>query len=163
MSVEDVNWANLIADSEDAFALVPKGKYNVRVKKAEATTSSNGKLMYKLTLEIISGPKTGSTLWTNVVLTTDNPKAVFMFFVNLQSLGISKEYLKQDPKPAPETVAAKMVNAVIEIEVDHKPWQGVDREQVKILKGISAGGGETMTPGDAGVVTNGDDIPTPTF
>jgi hypothetical protein len=162
MSTENVNWGALIADSEDAFALVPKGKYTVRVKKAEATTSGNGKLMYKLTLEIINGPKTGSTLWTNVVLTVDNPKAVFMFFVNLQALGISKEYLKQDPAPVPATVAAKMVNAVIEIEVDHKPWQGVDREDVKILKGISAGGGSTPLP-DGGSAGGANDIPTPTF
>lgn len=137
--MESINWAALIADSNDAFAILPKGKYTVQVATAEATTSSTGKTMFKTKLQVIQGPKTGSTVFNNITMTTDNNKALFMFFENMKALGVTREYLQQQPAPSPAAVAAKMVGAVAEIEIDHRPYQGIDRENVKSMKAVSGG------------------------
>lgn len=145
----DVNWGELIDDSADAFEILPVGSYRVKVVSANATQSSTNKLMFKTVMEVITGPKTGKTVYNNVTMTTDNKKALFMFFQNMAALGISKDFLKGDPKPSSDQVAAKMVGAVLDIEVDHRPWQGVDRENIKKMTGVSAGTGSVnaMDPG----------------
>lgn len=144
----EVNWGALIDDSADAFEILPVGSYRVKVVKADALQSSTNKLMFKVVLEVITGPKTGKTVYNNVTMTTDNKKALFMFFLNMAAFGITKEYLKGDPKPSSDQVAAKMVGAVLDIEITHQSWQGVDRENVKSMKGVSAGTGSvnSMAP-----------------
>ena len=144
----EVNWGALIDDSADAFEILPVGSYRVKVVKADALQSSTNKLMYKTVLEVISGPKTGKTVYNNVTMTTDNKKALFMFFMNMAAYGITKDFLKSQPAPTSDQVAAKMVGAVLDIEIDHRAWQGVDRENVKSMKGVSAGTGSvnSMTP-----------------
>lgn len=137
--METINWAALIEDSSDAFDILPKAKYTMQVVSAEATMSSTGKTMFKTKLQVIAGPKTGSTVFNNITMTTDNKKALFMFFQNMAALGVSKEFLAQSPAPAPAAVAAKMVGAIAEVEVDHRPYNGVDRENIKSMKALSGG------------------------
>jgi hypothetical protein len=137
--METINWAALIQDSSDAFDILPKAKYTMQVVSAEATTSSTGKTMFKTKLQVIAGPKTGSTVFNNITMTTDNKKALFMFFQNMEALGASRDYLMQQPAPAPAQVAAKLVGAVAEVEIDHRPYNGVDRENVKSMKAVQGG------------------------
>lgn len=137
----DINWGALLADSADAFEILPVGKYRVKVVKASATMSSTSKLMFKVTLEVIQGPKTGKTVYSNVTMSTDNKKALYMFFVNMAALGVPEAYLKQSPTPSPEQVATKMLGAVLDVTIDHQSWQGRDRENVKSMTGVSAGTG----------------------
>lgn len=150
----DVNWGSLIEESKDAFSILPKGKYTVKVEKAEATTSSTQKLMFKLVFKVINGPRTGSTLFNNITLTQDNPKAVYMFFQNLAALGIPETFLKSDPKPQPAQVAQKMIGAVVEVEIDHRPYQGVDRENVKSMTAVSANGVPSFGPAAGSVAAS---------
>lgn len=166
--METINWAALIEDSNDAFAILPKGKYNVQVVTAEATQSSTGKLMYKTKLQVINGPKTGSTLFNNITLTQDNKKALFMFFENMAALGAPRDFLQQNPAPAPAVVAAKLVGTVLEVEVDHRPYQGIDRENIKSMKQISAGAGAAPSvgpsvPGVAVAAPSVSGAPVPSF
>lgn len=156
----DVNWGSLIEESKDAFSILPKGKYTVKVEKAEATTSSTNKLMFKIVFKVIAGPRTGSTLFNNITLTQDNPKAVFMFFQNLSALGIPETFLKSDPKPQPQQVAQKMIGAVVEVDVDHRPYQGVDRENIKSMTAVSSNGAPSFGP-SAGISAPAG-LPTPT-
>lgn len=144
----DVNWGSLLDDSADAFEILPVGKYRMKVIKAEATQASTGKLMFKVVMEVITGPKTGKSVYNNITMTTDNKKALYMFFVNMAALGISEAYLKSSPAPTSEQVAAKMVGAVADVTIDHSTWQGRDRENVKGMTAVSAGTGSvnSMTP-----------------
>lgn len=130
---ETVNWAAMMDESADAFELVPEGQYTVEVEAAEATTSSTGKLMYKLKMSIVEGKYTGETLFNNIVLTPDNKKAMAMFFINMDALGISSQFLRQSPTPSPEQVAQKMIGARAKAEVTHQEYQGVKRENVKSI------------------------------
>lgn len=149
----DINWGALLEDSANAFEILPEGKYRMKVVKSEATQASTGKLMYKITLEVIAGPKTGKTINSNITMTVDNKKALYMFFVNMAALGISEAYLKSSPQPSTEQVATKMLGATADITITHQQWQGRDRENVKNMVGVSAGTGSVnaMTP----------DMPTP--
>lgn len=149
--METINWAALIQDSSDAFDILPKGKYTMQVVSAEATTSSTGKTMFKTKLQVVQGPKTGSTVFNNITMTTDNKKALFMFFQNMAALGASKEFLTQQPAPAPAQVAAKLVGNVAEVEIDHRPYNGVDRENVKSMKALAGGAASVAGPSVPGV------------
>lgn len=144
----EINWGSLLDDSNNAFEILPKGVYRMKVIKSEATKSSTDKLMFKVQMEVIQGPKTGAVVFNNITMTTDNKKALYMFFVNMASLGISEKFLKSSPAPSSEQVASKMIGAVVEVTIDHQTWQGRDRENVKSMKGISAGTGSNnaMTP-----------------
>jgi len=147
---ESVNWAAMLDESADAFELVPVGKYTVQVDSAEATTSSTGKLMYKIKMSVTSGKHTGATLYNNVVLTPDNKKAMAMFFRNMDALGVSAQFLRGQPTPTPDQVAGKMIGTTLQVEVEHREWQGVNREEVKSMTKLQgAAGGLPSAPGGA--------------
>lgn len=137
----DINWGALLDDSNDAFEVLPVGKYRMKVVKASAAMSSTSKLMFKVVLEVINGPKTGKAVYNNITMTTDNKKALYMFFQNMAALGVTEAYLRQEPRPAPEQVASKMLGAVADVVIDHSVWQGRTRENVKSMTGVSAGSG----------------------
>jgi Protein of unknown function (DUF669) len=165
--METINWAALIQDSADAFAILPKDTYRMQVVTAEATMSSTGKTMFKTKLQVINGPKTGSTVFNNITMTTDNPKALFMFFENMAALGVSREFLQQNPTPSPQQVAAKMVGAVADITIDHRPYNGVDRENVKGMKAVAGGAAAPSVgpavPGVAVAAPSVSGAPVPSF
>jgi hypothetical protein len=166
--METINWAALIEDSSDAFEILPKNTYRMQVVTAEATQSSTGKTMFKTKFQVINGPKTGATVFNNITMTTDNKKALFMFFQNMAALGATKEYLTQNPAPAPAAVAAKLVGAIVDVEIDHRPYQGIDRENVKSMKAVSGGAGAVpgvgpSVPGVAVAAPSVSGAPVPSF
>jgi len=165
--METINWAALIQDSADAFAILPKDTYRMQVVTAEATQSSTGKTMFKTKLQVINGPKTGSTVFNNITMTTDNPKALFMFFENMSALGVPREFLQTNPAPSPQQVAAKMVGAVADVTIDHRPYNGVDRENVKGMKAVTGGAGPIAggpsIPGVAVAAPSVSGAPVPSF
>lgn len=59
--------------SENEYALIPEGRYRVRIEDAEEATSHSGKNMIKLTLAV-SGYK--SKLWSYIVLDANTPEQI---------------------------------------------------------------------------------------
>lgn len=132
------DWASLMEQSGGDFEILPVGSYAAQVAKAEATTSRNGKLMFKTTFQIIGGEHNGRTIINNIVLSPESPNAVRAFFINMQNLGISAEFLKASPAPEPPQIAAKMVGAQVMISVIHREYQGQQRDNVDRISKISA-------------------------
>ena len=58
---------------DDAYALIPEGKYRVRIEEAKQRTSQSGKDMIELTLAV-SGYS--SKLWRHIILDQSSPEAV---------------------------------------------------------------------------------------
>lgn len=146
---EPINFGQLLQDSGGAFEPVPKGEYDLTVSSAEATKSTTDKVMFKVVYKIVGGPYNGRTIYNNITLTTDNPNALRMFFLNMKSMGLTEEFFAGNPTPS--QVADALVGRPCRATIDHREWQGQTRENVKSLKaavGIGAAGvaGQQVAP-----------------
>lgn len=169
MSEMSVNWGELMAGGAAEFQPVPKGNYDVFVDAAEPKQSTTGKLMFALKYKIESGPQAGRTVFNNITLTTDNPNALRFFFLNMKAMNITQEFFAQNPSPS--VIAQALIGQHCRIEVDHRPYQGQMRENVKSIMpagGTFAGGAITgpsapisglPTAGPVAAASNG--IPSP--
>jgi hypothetical protein len=100
-----VNFAELYAKAGDAAAStnyepLPEGDYELKVVEATATTTSTGKLMFKLTTEVQGGPYAKRRIWDQWVVSADNETAMNIFFGKGAALGLSKDYWLANPTPA---------------------------------------------------------------
>jgi hypothetical protein len=161
---QSINWGELLEQSGGAFEPLPKGTYDVYVDTAEATKSSTDKVMFKVRFKVEGGPYAGRTVYNNITLTTDNPNALRMFFLNMKAMGLDQSYFAENPHP--DTVAAALVGQRATVSVDHGIYHGQMRENVKSLMpragGISAAG--IISPGiqvAPPVASGGPIVPTP--
>lgn len=150
METPQVNFGQLIASVGTLeIQPVPPGNYDVKVIEASAGQSSTGKLMYKVRYEIQGGPQHGRKVYNNITLTNDGGNALRMFFVNMKSHGLDEAYFAMNPSP--ETVAGALVGRQVSITIEHEPYRGVMREQVRSVRppaGIAAGlGAPAAGPG----------------
>ncbi len=101
-----VNFAELVkqagtaATSGNNYAPLPDGDYDLKVIEAQATTTSTGKLMFKITNEVQGGAHDKRRVWDQLVVTQDNPKAMNMFFMKAGAMGLPTTYFEQNPTPA---------------------------------------------------------------
>jgi hypothetical protein len=124
-----VNWADLQkAAGEAGFDPVPAAVYDVAVEKAEAKQSNSGKDMIAVTFKITAGPYTGKPVFTQFVLSPDNPTALNFFFRHLAALGITKEFFTTNPRM--DQIAVALVNRPGRVKVSIKEYNGLDRNQV---------------------------------
>lgn len=124
-----INWADLQKTADEATRPLPDGMYPVEVEKATATDSSKGNPMIKLELRIYDGPGTGRKMFTQLTLSTDNPMALAFFFRNLGAFGIDASVLAT--QPSMDTLATLLVSRKATADINTRPWQGVDRNNVK--------------------------------
>lgn len=153
MTDMSVNWGELMAGGAADFQPVPKGNYDVFIETAEPTQSTTGKLMFKIRFKIETGPQASRTVFYNNTLTQDNPNALRMFFLNMKNMGLSQDFFAQNPSPS--QIAGALIGNRCRIEVDHRPYQGQMRENIKSVlpaAGVSAGGA---------MVASGPQIPQP--
>jgi hypothetical protein len=100
--MSSVNWTDLIKEAGEttSYEPLPDGDYELKVTEAKATVTQTGKTMFKITTEVQSGPHAKRRVWDNLVITTDNPKALGMFFMKMSALGLGKEYFTTNPTNA---------------------------------------------------------------
>ncbi len=113
------SWKDLIGKAEEPadFTPLPVGTYEVKVDVAEYAPTRNGKDMYKLTLRVTQGASVGRLTWTNLVVSPESPTALGIFFRDMNTLGVSAEYLASEP--GHEAICAKLMGA--EASVSLKP------------------------------------------
>jgi Protein of unknown function (DUF669) len=127
-----LNWGQLIQDSGGAFEPLPNGDYDAQVTRPEATTSSTGKPMFKVTFKIITGAFAGRTVPNQFVVSAENPNAMAMFFTHMKNLGLDKDFFNANPTN--EQVAAALDGRVALITLGQRVWQGTNRNEVKAVK-----------------------------
>lgn len=133
-----VDWLALLDQAKDSGVSldrspVPPARYALKVVKAEATTSSNGNLMYKVTAEIQNGPHAGRYIFENITLT----EATGTWFLRkMNALGANEAYFRTQPEP--EAVAQKILNVFFEGEVEIEPPRGNYEAKNKIAKWFPA-------------------------
>src|SRR4051812_6195256 len=123
-----IDWASLYTQAEEASRPLPDGPYPVEVEKATAKDSNAGNPMISLELRIWDGPGTGRKLFTQLTLSKDNPTALMFFFRNLGALGVDSTIL--GTQPSMEQLATMLVGRKATANVNTRPYQGVDRNNV---------------------------------
>lgn len=133
-----VDWLALLDQAKDSGVTldrspVPPARYPLKVVKAEATTSSNGNLMYKVTAEIQQGPHAGRYIFENITL-TENTGSYFLRKMN--ALGANEAFFRTQPEP--QQVADRILNAFFEGEVEIEPARGNYEPRNRIAKWFPA-------------------------
>lgn len=131
-----VDWLALLDQAKDSGVSldrspIPPARYALKVVKAEATTSSNGNLMYKVTAEVQNGPHAGRYIFENITL-TENTGTWFLRKMN--ALGANEAFFRTQPAPSPEQVADRILNAFFEGDVEIEPPRGNYEAKNKIAK-----------------------------
>ena len=100
-----VNFSELLkqagtAATSNNYEPLPDGDYELKVIEASATTTSTGKLMFKLTNEVQGGAHDKRRVWDQLVVSPDNPKAMNMFFMKASAMGLGTTFWDANPSPA---------------------------------------------------------------
>lgn len=156
--MSEFSFIDLMNQAKGQLDLVPDGDYSIKIIDAQATKASTGALMFKVKVEITDGPNVKRRVPTNLVVSTENPMALAIFFRNMENIGLDANFFGQNPNP--DQVASAMVNRPARVKIGHKPWQGVDRNEVQGWL-PSMGGGAAGLPGTAGPVAPGTVIGAP--
>ena len=131
-SGDTINWGQLMKESGGAAEPLPNGDYDCKVTRAEAAKTSNGKLMFKLTFEVIAGPHTRRKIWGNQTVSPENPTALGIFFSQMKALGLDANFFGAQPSPG--QVAGAMEGRFARVNVGQRTWQGQLRNEVKSIK-----------------------------
>lgn len=154
--MSDFNFGDLMKEAEDAFRPISVGDHVAEIIKSVATKSGNGKPMIKCTMRVVNGPDAGRNFYNNFTLTTDNPKAMGMFFRNMAVLGLPKEYFLQNPSM--EQIAADLMGRHALWTIAHREWNGATQEDVKGIKAVTGfGAGPSPSAGPSA----GPSVPSP--
>jgi hypothetical protein len=141
------SWNALIDEAGDAaegFDVLPPADYDLKIVKAEAKMASTGKLMFAVTSEVTNGPYKNRKLWSNIVVSHDNPTALGIFFRQMNALGIDKSFFSTNPSDS--QVADALLNREYRGQVAIKNWQGSDRNEIKGYYPISKTPTSTTPP-----------------
>jgi Protein of unknown function (DUF669) len=91
--MSQINWADIMGAADEEMSSVPDGDYEAVLDRTEMTTSQNGKDMIKCVFHVEGGPYDGKPVTKFIVISTDNPKAMFMVLKQLNALGLSREWI----------------------------------------------------------------------
>ena len=95
----------------------PPGQYTVQCMDSEVKTTSTGKEMIKCRYRIVEGPEEGASIFNQYVWTPDNPKAIGMFFHNVECHGVNLDNFGDL-----ERISARMVGSKIKVTINHREY-----------------------------------------
>ncbi|AKJ72598.1 hypothetical protein PP301_gp124 [Gordonia phage GMA2] len=142
------SWADLAESAGDTgFAALPAADYDLKIIASEAKNTSGGKTMFKITCEVTSGPYEKRRIWSQLVVSPENPVALNIFFRQMAAIGISKEYFATNPSD--HNVAEQLVGKEFRGQIVIKQWQGEDRNEIKSYSRLSRTETSSVAPPNA--------------
>jgi hypothetical protein len=129
-----INWADLVKQAGDAggntnYEPLPDGDYELKVIQAVATTTSTGKVMFKVTNEVQGGPYAKRRVWDQLVVTTDNPKAMNMFFMKASAMGLGRTFW--DANPSNAQVEQALNGRSFRATLGKRTYNGTESNEIK--------------------------------
>jgi hypothetical protein len=145
---DTLNFAQMYKNSAGDEA-VPAGQYDVQVTKATHKMTTTGKPMLQLVAKTVGGPSAGKGLFDNMVITSDNEKAMYYFFKDLDAHGVGSDFFATNPNLDQICAALVGTNAAWDVSVQASgPYAG--RNEIKgKSKSMAGGGGVVATPAPA--------------
>lgn len=130
-----MDWSTLLeAAAAEGFSneILPDGPYEVRVESAQVGNSKQGKPQIGIRLRITSGPNANKSVWDNLTVTTDNPKAMAVFFRKCNAYGAGPELFSRGA--GLDEIAAAMVGRTGTVQLGHREWNDNTYQQVNSFK-----------------------------
>jgi hypothetical protein len=129
-----INWADLVQQAGDSasstnYEPLPDGDYELKVVQAQATTTSTGKVMFKVTNEVQGGPYAKRRVWDQLVVTTDNPKAMNMFFMKANAMGLGRTFW--DANPSNAQVEQALNGRTFRATLGKRTYNGTESNEIK--------------------------------
>ena len=89
-----LNWGDLVKEAGDvaSYDPLPDGDYELQIIEATAKTTQSGKTMFAIKAQVTVGAHAKRLVWDNLVVSTDNPTALGIFFRKMNALGLGQEY-----------------------------------------------------------------------
>jgi hypothetical protein len=126
-----LNWGDLVKEAGDvaSYDPLPDGDYELQIIEAVAKTTQNGKTMFAVKAQVTVGAHAKRLVWDNLVVSTDNPTALGIFFRKMNSLGLGQEYFATNPSNAQieQTLRGRNFRA----QVGSRVWQGQKKNEIK--------------------------------
>jgi len=141
---------------ESGFELLPKGDYPIHLFDVDLKKTQKGDNMYVLILKIAGGEHKGRQLFFNLPVMQ---QTMWKIKETLEAFGV------EVPKRAMKIDFDEMLGSKAMAIVDHREYQGKDREDIIGLKPFEGGstddGGDPFAEGEGGnpIEISDDDLP----
>jgi hypothetical protein len=127
----DVSWDDLLKEADKSeFQPLPVGVYDFVVSKSEATKSTGGKTMYKVTAEVENNSEYNRRkVFANLVVTPDSTAALMFFFRKMAAMGLDRDYFAAGPSE--EAVAQALMGRKFRGKVKIEEYLGKDKNEIE--------------------------------
>ena len=142
-----LNWGDLVKEAGDvgSYDPLPDGDYDLTIIEATAKVSQSGKTMFSVKAEVQTGAHAKRLVWDNLVISTDNPTALGIFFRKMNALGLNRDFFATNPSNAQIEQALK--SRSFRAQVGSRTWQGQKKNEIKAY--YSVVGAATAAPAPA--------------
>ena len=131
-----LNWGDLVKEAGDVggYDPLPDGDYDLVIVEAQAKATQTGKTMFAVKAQVTTGAHAKRLVWDNLVVSTDNPNALGIFFRKMNALGLGKDYFATNPTNAQieQTLKGRSFRA----QVGSRTWQGQKKNEIKTYYSI---------------------------
>lgn len=136
-----LNWGELIKDAGDAgtYEPLPVGDYNFKIVEAPYKRAQSGRDMWVVKAEVLEGPYARKLVWNNLVLVTDSPNALAMFFRKMGALGLTQDFFAQSPDV--ETISRALVGRTFRGQVTQREYLGKINNDIAMYYPLSVAPG----------------------
>ena len=126
-----LNWGDLVKEAGDvgSYDPLPDGDYDLTVVEATAKVSQSGKTMFAVKAQVQTGAHAKRLVWDNLVVSTDNPTALGIFFRKMNALGLGREFFATSPSNAQIEQALK--GRSFRAQIGSRTWQGQKKNEIK--------------------------------
>jgi hypothetical protein len=125
-----LNWGDLINEAGDVgYEPLPDGDYDLKVVEASAKVTQTGKTMFAIKAQVTTGAHAKRLVWDNLVVTTDNPNALAIFFRKMGALGLGRDFFSTSPSNA--QIEQALVDRTFRGQVGSRTWQGQKKNEIK--------------------------------
>lgn len=149
-----INWADLVKNAGEAasntnYEPLPDGDYELKVIQAETKTTQTGKTMFKVTNEVQGGPYAKRRVWDQLVVTTDNPKAMNMFFMKASAMGLTSAFFDSNPTNA--QIEQALNGRTFRATLGKRTYNGTESNEIKRYYPIQSAAPAAATTAGASV------------
>jgi hypothetical protein len=141
-----LNWGDLVKEAGDvgSYDPLPDGDYDLKVLEATAKVSQSGKTMFAVKAEVQVGAHAKRLVWDNLVVSTDNPTALSIFFRKMNALGLGRDFFASSPSNAQIEQALK--GRTFRAQVGSRTWQGQKKNEIKAYYSVAAASSVPTAP-----------------